>query len=76
MTTETLFETWREKYPDLSYGQKRWFRPGEYISEQVSYGEIMSTISEHVVEVEGEYDPLTVRSVFETALIECSRESS
>jgi len=76
VSVEELYRGWREKHPDLSYGEKRWFRPGEYVSEQVSYGEIMDSISDHVVEVEGEYDPYKVRGVFETALVECSRRAS
>jgi len=79
LSVEALFETWREKHPDLSYGEKRWFRPPgpeEYMSQLVEYGTIMDSITDHVVEVEGEYDPYKVRGVYETALVECSRRAS
>jgi len=46
------------------------------MSQQVEYGTIMDSISEHVIEVEGEADPLKIRGVFEIALVECSRRAS
>ena len=69
LSVDESFETWRQKHPGLHYStslhsRKRWFRPPgpeEYMSQQVEYGTIMDSISEHVIEVEGEADPLKIR---------------
>lgn len=74
VSDDALYRGWRERHPNLVYVDKRWVKPGRgggYAADQVPYGAIMTSISEHVERVLGEYDSLRVRAVYETALVEC-----
>jgi hypothetical protein len=72
----TLCQGWREENQDLVYHRKRWFRPGDMYWEQVELATIYQSIEDYIESVQEESATADqIQSIYETALIDCYRES-